>query len=78
MDTVAHARARVAAVRHARVRTLRDTGLAAQRREDGLREARAVPTAVLRIAEPGDPAAAELRPRIDLPRTTGGYARAQC
>ena len=66
MDTVEHARARVAAIRHARVRSLRDAGLAALRREDGLREAREVLSEMLRIAEPGDPAAAELRQGIDL------------
>jgi formylglycine-generating enzyme required for sulfatase activity len=62
---VADARARIAAVRRARVGELRDRGLAALRRPGGLREARRALSDLLRIAAPGDPAAAELRTRID-------------
>jgi formylglycine-generating enzyme required for sulfatase activity len=65
LDTVADARERIAAVRRARVGDLRDRGLAALRRNGGLREARRLLSDLLRIAEPGDPAAAELRQRID-------------
>jgi formylglycine-generating enzyme required for sulfatase activity len=64
--TVEDARARVRAVRHAHVGVLRDRGFEALRRDGGLREARRVLADILRIAEPGDPAAGELRQRIDL------------
>ncbi len=64
--TSEHARQRIAAVRRARVGELRDSGLAALRRDGGLRDARRLLSEMLRIAEPGDPAAAELRQRIDL------------
>ena len=66
MATSAHARERIAAVRRAHVGGLRDRGLEALRRNGGLREARRLLSEILRIAEPGDPAAAELRQRIDL------------
>jgi formylglycine-generating enzyme required for sulfatase activity len=65
MSTVADARARVAAVRRLRVRELRDRGIDALRRPGGLPQARRLLSDLLRIAEPGDPAAAELRERID-------------
>lgn len=65
-DTVEHARRRIAALRAARVRGLRDAGIAALARPDGVAEARKHLAALLRIAPPGDPAAAELRERIDL------------
>ena len=65
LDTVADARERIAATRRARVGDLRDRGLAALRRSGGLREARRLLSDMLRIAAPGDPAAAELRQRID-------------
>jgi formylglycine-generating enzyme required for sulfatase activity len=65
MPTVADARARVAAVRRLRVGELRDRGIDALRRPGGLPQARRVLSDLLRIAEPGDPAAAELRERID-------------
>jgi formylglycine-generating enzyme required for sulfatase activity len=67
--TIEDARARIAGIRRARIADLRDQGLAAlqQRdREKGLDAARASLDALLRIAEPGSGAAAELRTRIDL------------
>lgn len=66
MSTTADARARIDAVRRARVGDLRDQGLVALRRDGGIREARRLLSEILHIAEPGDPAAAELRQRIDL------------
>ena len=65
MSTVADARVRVAAVRRLRVGELRDRGIDALRRPGGLPQARRVLSDLLRIAVPGDPAAAELRERID-------------
>lgn len=65
LDTVGDAHERIAAVRRERVGDLRDRGLAALRRNGGLREARRLLSDMLRIAAPGDPAAAELRQRID-------------
>ena len=65
LSTVADARARVATVRRLRVGELRDRGIDALRRPGGLPQARRVLSDLLRIAEPGDPAATELRERID-------------
>jgi formylglycine-generating enzyme required for sulfatase activity len=67
--TVEDARARVAAMRTARIARLRDEGLQALRERSGagdLALARTRLAELLRIAEPGDPAAAELRQRIEL------------
>lgn len=64
--TVSDARARIAEQRRARIGGLRDLGIAALSREDGLDEARAHLADLLRIAPAGDPAANELRERIDL------------
>jgi len=66
MPTSADAQQRIAAVRRARVNELRDRGLEALRREGGIPQARRVLSDLLRIAAPGDPAAAELRERIDF------------
>lgn len=66
MPTSADAQRRIAAVRRARVNELRDRGLEALRREGGIPQARRVLSDLLRIAAPGDPAAAELRERIDF------------
>ena len=65
MATVAEARGRIAAIRRARVGDLRDRGMEALRRPGGLPQARRILSDLLRIAEPGDPAATELRGRID-------------
>jgi formylglycine-generating enzyme required for sulfatase activity len=66
MHTVPDARQRIAMLRTVRVNALRDQGLAALTREGGLPPARRLLSDLLRIAPPGDPAAAELRERIDL------------
>lgn len=63
---VPDARARLEAVRQARIGDLRDAGVRALQAPNGLPAARARLDEILRIAEPGDPAAAELRQRIDL------------
>lgn len=77
MTTSADARARIALVRRARVGVLRDRGLEALRRDGGLREARRLLADILRIAEPGDPAAGELRQRIDLATHYGMFRPGQ-
>ncbi|BCT91126.1 hypothetical protein LYSHEL_01500 [Lysobacter helvus] len=66
MSTVADARLRIGALRTERVNTLRDQGLALLMRDGGLPQARRILSDVLRIAPPADPAATELRERIDL------------
>jgi formylglycine-generating enzyme required for sulfatase activity len=68
-DTLADARTRIAAMRSARIAQLRDEGvLALQQRGDerDIALARGKLAELLRIAEAGDPAAADLRGRIDL------------
>ncbi|OHE83233.1 MAG: serine/threonine kinase [Lysobacterales bacterium RIFOXYA1_FULL_69_10] len=65
-ETVPHARDRIERLRATRIGDLRDRGLEALGREDGLGDARAVLAELLRIAPPGDPAAVLLRTRIDL------------
>lgn len=65
-QTVADGRERVEALRAQRVRRLRDEGLIALGDSDGLRVARERLGEILQIAKPGDPAARELRERIDL------------
>ena len=64
--TVPDARARLEATRQARIGELRDSGLRALQAPNGVAIARARLDEILRIAAPGDPAAAELRQRIDL------------
>lgn len=64
--TVPDARERIARQREGRIARLRDQGVAALGQFDGIARARAILGDLLRIAEPGDPAAAELRERIDL------------
>ena len=66
LSTVADARQRIALVRRSRVDALRDQGLAQLTRDGGLPQARRTLSDLLRIAPPGDPAAGELRERIDL------------
>jgi formylglycine-generating enzyme required for sulfatase activity len=65
-QTIPDARARIAAARAARISDLRDAGLVALQQPDGIADARVRLAQILRIAEPGDAAAAELRERIDL------------
>ncbi|MBB1088973.1 formylglycine-generating enzyme family protein [Lysobacter sp. SG-8] len=66
LGTVDHVRQRIAAQRAARVGTLRDEGIAALSRADGLDAARERLAALLLIAPGADPAAVELRERIEL------------
>lgn len=66
MSTVADARARLARLRALRIGQLRDQGIAALTRPNGVDRARGHLAALLRIARHGDPAAADLRERIDL------------
>ncbi|SFK73444.1 Formylglycine-generating enzyme, required for sulfatase activity, contains SUMF1/FGE domain [Lysobacter sp. cf310] len=66
MSTAADAQGRIATQRAARVGRLRDLGLAALPRARGIEEARVLLANLLRIAPSGDPAAVELRERIEL------------
>jgi formylglycine-generating enzyme required for sulfatase activity len=65
-DTVDHARERLAMQRASRVGDLRDSGISALAHPDGINVARRQLAILLRIAPSADPAAAELRQRIDL------------
>lgn len=66
-DAMPAARERIAGIRRARIAQLRDEGLVAlQQRDSDLPLARSKLAELLRIAEPGDAAAAQLRERIDL------------
>lgn len=66
-DTIPEAHERVAGVRRALIAQLRDEGLVALQQKDiDIPLARSKLANMLRIAEPGDPAAALLRERIDL------------
>ncbi|MFX5157838.1 hypothetical protein ABTC76_20740, partial [Acinetobacter baumannii] len=64
MSTVADARRRIALQRAVRIGQLRDRGLLALAREDGIDEARRYLEQILRIAPAADSAAVELRERI--------------
>lgn len=66
LTTVTDARARIAAQRQARIGSLRDRGIAALPKLRGIDEARGYLATLLRIAPAGDPAAIELRERIEL------------
>jgi formylglycine-generating enzyme required for sulfatase activity len=63
---IADARMRLAQTRRRRIAALRDAGLRALPEYNGVRKARDILGEMLRIAEPGNAAAAELRTRIDL------------
>lgn len=65
-DPVDHARTRLAMQRASRIGELRDRGIRALSDADGVNQARRQFEILLRIAPAGDPAAAELRQRIDL------------
>jgi formylglycine-generating enzyme required for sulfatase activity len=65
-ETVEDAEARIDALRRGRIAQLRDEGLAALPRRNGIDSARERLAEMLAIAEPGDPAVVELRERIDL------------
>lgn len=77
MSTVPDATARIERMRSARIARLRDLGIAALLREDGIADARRRLAEVLLIARPGDPAAAELRERIDLAEHYGQFRPGQ-
>lgn len=69
LETATNGRARVEAIRQAQIARLRDEGLgflSKPQRPNHLPWARERLAEILRIARPGDPAAAELRNRIDL------------
>ncbi len=77
VGTVAAARARIAFQRAARVGRLRDRGIALLAEPDGIDRARAMLAQLLAIAAPGDPAATELRQRIDLAVHYGAFRPGQ-
>lgn len=66
MSTASDAQGRIAAQRQARIGSLRDQGITALPKFRGIDEARGLLATLLRIAPAGDPAAAELRERIEL------------
>lgn len=67
LSTVDDARERIALQRAVRINTLRDAGIAAlSDPDDGIDRARAQLAAMLRIARVAEPAAVELRERIEL------------
>ncbi|MBW8809944.1 MAG: formylglycine-generating enzyme family protein [Lysobacter sp.] len=66
LSTASDAQGRIAAQRQARIGNLRDQGIAALPKLRGIDEARGLLATLLRIAPAGDPAAAELRERIEL------------
>jgi formylglycine-generating enzyme required for sulfatase activity len=77
VGTVIDARGRIEQMRAARIVRLRDLGLAALPRFNGAAIARGYLAEMLRIARPGDPAASELRERIDLAVHYGLYGPGQ-
>lgn len=76
-QTIAAAKARIEVLRATRVRQLRDEGLIALASADGLQAARERLAEMLRIARPGDPAALELRQRIELATHYGVFRPGQ-
>ncbi|TDK24954.1 formylglycine-generating enzyme family protein [Luteimonas aestuarii] len=77
VGTVTDARGRIERLRAARIVRLRDLGLEALPRLNGVNVARGHLAELLRIARPGDPAASELRERIDLSVHYGLYGPGQ-
>lgn len=77
ITTVEDARARIERMRAARVARLRDLGIAALPKYNGIATARRYLAEMLRIARPGEPAATELRERIDLAVHYGMYGPGQ-
>lgn len=65
-STVDDARQRLAQARRLRIAALRDAGIAVLPEFGGVRKAQDILASLLRIAPPGDAAAADLRDRIDL------------
>ena len=77
-DAIDDARARLAEMRSARIAQLHDEGMRALlQRHDGVAEARGKLAEILRIAQPGDPAAAELVQRIDWATHYGWFRPGQ-
>ncbi|WP_234446484.1 formylglycine-generating enzyme family protein [Luteimonas sp. MC1750] len=77
VGTVADARERVDTERRRWIQRLRDEGVAALARPDGIAQARALLARMLVLAEPRNPAVAELRERIDLAVHYGGFRPGQ-
>ena len=77
LGTVGHARVQIAQRRAARIRELRDLGIAASAKEGGLDIAPGHLASLLRIAPAGDPAAVELRERIELASHYGVFRPGQ-
>ncbi|WP_232227561.1 formylglycine-generating enzyme family protein [Aerolutibacter daejeonensis] len=77
LGTVEHARVQIVGRRAARIRELRDLGIAALAKEGGLDAARGHLASLLRIAPAGDPAAVELRERIELASHYGVFRPGQ-
>jgi formylglycine-generating enzyme required for sulfatase activity len=77
LETVVDAHARVDRLRATRIARLRDLGIMALPKFGGVDVARRHLAELLRIARPGDPAASELRERIDLAVHYGLYAPGQ-
>ncbi len=75
--TIEEARQRVNNIRMARIAALREAGLSDLTSLPGLRNARVMLAEVLRIAEPGDPMAADFRKRIDLATYYGVFKPGQ-
>lgn len=67
------ARARLASMRAARIAELHDEGMRALLQRGSVADARGRLAEILRIARPGDPAAAELVQRIDWATHYGGF-----
>ncbi|NYZ64213.1 formylglycine-generating enzyme family protein [Luteimonas sp. SJ-16] len=65
MQTVVDARQRIQRMRATRIQRLRDEGVAALPKINGVAQARQRLAEILTIAEPGDPVARDLRQRID-------------
>ena len=77
VDTVDDARARVDTERRRWIERLRDNGVAALSKPDGIDQARTLLARMLALAEPGNPAVAELRERIDLAVHYGSFRPGQ-
>ncbi len=77
LSTVVDARERIERTRAARIVRLRDLGIAALPKINGVNVARGHLAELLRIARPAEPAATELRERIDLAVHYGLYGPGQ-
>ncbi|HYM86868.1 MAG TPA: formylglycine-generating enzyme family protein [Pseudoxanthomonas sp.] len=75
--TISDATQRITGIRNARIAALRDAGIKDLSTIRNLRSARVLLAEVLRIAEPGDPVAADFRERIDLATYYGVFRPGQ-